>query len=165
MNNPYQIAAKEFLIELHETHLHQRGYNFEIEKAGVFYAVSILHVGEDRISYYDPRLYQKLNWDVTPGDRFRLNGREYEIKEEWSMANSEPEPEAASDPAPEPAHNTLPPANILSVGLRAVGIDCDIRTAQLTLDVLSELITDGGSVTIDRCIEIRERWEKENENE
>lgn len=92
MNEPYPITAKEFLKELHETHLHQRSlFNFEIKKAGIFYPVPVvLHVGDERIKYYDREKYQVLNWDVTPGDRFRLNGQEYEIKEEWSMLDKPP---------------------------------------------------------------------------
>jgi hypothetical protein len=254
-NGPYSIAAKEFLIELHETHLHQCKYDFEIEKKGKFEPVAVTFVGKASFHYYDSGIGRNVYENVTPGDCFRLNGVEYVIKQEWNMADSEPEAEAASGPDPEPFykyvtgkeffkmlydtgeydnfplevlypegwvkvkawldmsmvppvapyqiyirreghkqetrrllpgqiykvggerysiaeatktdpepdHKQLPPANILSVGLRAVGIDCDIRTAQLTLDVLYELITEGGSVTIDRCIEIRERWENENE--
>jgi hypothetical protein len=249
-NGPYSIAAKEFLIELHETHLHQCKYDFEIEKKGKFEPVAVTFVGKASFHYYDSGIGRDVYENVTPGDRFRLNGNEYVIKQEWNMADSEPEAEAKivhvtgkeffkmfydtgeydnfplevlypegwievkasldlsinapdapyqiyiegeghketrrllpgqmykvdgkrysiasatkTDPDPEHAHNQLPPANILSVGLRAVGIDCDIRTAKLTLDVLSEFIAEGGSVTIDRCIEIRERWEKENESE
>jgi hypothetical protein len=246
---PYPITASEFLKELHETHLHQCKYDFEIEKKGKFEPVAVTFVGKASFHYYDLGIERNVYENVTTGDRFRLNGNEYVIKEEKGMADSDTEPEAkiayvtgkeffeklyderelsefplevlypegwvkvkaslglsinapgvtyqiyikreghkqetrrllpgqmykvdgkrysiasATKTDPGPDYNPLPPANILSVGLRAVGIDCDIRTAQLTLDVLSEFITEGGSVTIDRCIEIRERWEKENESE
>jgi hypothetical protein len=93
MNDPYAITASEFLKELHETHLHQCKYSFEIEKKGTFEPVAVTFVGKASFHYYDSGIGRNVYENVTAGDCFRLNGTEYVIKQEWNMADSEPEPE------------------------------------------------------------------------